>query len=236
MKTSRSFRAVLFDMDGVLVDSERYIAEAAIEMFRQGYDTEVDPKTFLPFVGTGEGNFITGVGKLYNISLTMPRDKEKTYEIYEELIQGHLHEINGARAFVQACKKAGLAVAIATSADKRKMMANLRELGFHQEDFDATVHGAEVKNNKPDPEIYLRAAQKVGIDPGDCLVVEDAVRGIEAGKAAGARCLGLTSSFDAKALLAAGADYVAADLAEALKTPPPNLFQSEGGAPTVTRT
>jgi HAD superfamily hydrolase (TIGR01509 family) len=229
MKTSKLFQAVLFDMDGVLVDSERYIAEAAIAMFRKTYSTEVDPKTFLPFVGTGEDNFISGVGKLYNISLTMPRDKERTYEIYEELVHGHLKEINGARAFVYACKRSGLAIAIATSADKRKMMANLRELGFQQEDFDATVHGAEVKNNKPDPEIYLKAAQKVGIDPGDCLVVEDAVRGIEAGKAAGARCLGLTSSFDAKALLAAGADYVAADLEEALKNPPPDLFQALGG-------
>ena len=81
--------------------------------------------------------------------------------------------------------------------------------------FDCIAAGDEVPRKKPHPAIFLRAAEKLGLPPADCLVVEDAPSGLQAGRAAGCRCLGITTTFDADALLAAGADGTAPDLEHA---------------------
>ncbi|MEN8255375.1 MAG: HAD-IA family hydrolase, partial [Verrucomicrobiota bacterium] len=77
--------------------------------------------------------------------------------------------------------------------------------------FDAVITGDDVENKKPAPDIFLMAAEHIGLSATDCLVVEDAVSGVEAAKAAGAQCLGITSSFTEEQLK--GADFFAADLA-----------------------
>jgi HAD superfamily hydrolase (TIGR01509 family) len=116
--------------------------------------------------------------------------------------------------FIARCREAGIKTAIATSADLMKMEINLREIGLPAETFDATVNGLEVVHKKPSPEIYLTAAGRVGVDPCHCLVVEDAVNGVQAAKAAGMYCLALTTSFDAEQLKQA--DWICGDLEEAL--------------------
>ena len=115
-------------------------------------------------------------------------------------------------SFVDRCRTAGIKTAIATSADLMKMEINLREIGLPADSFDVTVNGSQVIHRKPSPEIYLTAAQKVGIEPRYCLVVEDAVNGIQAAKAAGMYCLALTISFGAKQLKQA--DMICKDLSE----------------------
>ena len=122
-------------------------------------------------------------------------DKARTYELYFELIRGRLRELPGAVAFVRECRARGLGIAIATSADRNKLHANLREIGLSEADFDAVVDGLEVERRKPFPDIYLEAARRLGLGPEACLVVEDAVSGVKAAKAAGATCLALGGSF-----------------------------------------
>ena len=114
--------------------------------------------------------------------------------------------------YCAAAAKARLKIAVATSADRRKLEANLREIGLSEADFDATVDGLQVERKKPYPDIYLEAARRVGTDPSHCLVVEDAVSGVQAAKAAGCSCLGLAGSFSEAELRAAGADFFALDL------------------------
>ncbi len=94
-----------------------------------------------------------------------------------------------------------------------KMEINLREIKIPVETFDATVNGLEIENKKPSPDIFLKAAERLGVDPKNCLVVEDAISGIEAGKAAGARVLGITTTFTAAEL--SNADWIARDLSDA---------------------
>jgi beta-phosphoglucomutase-like phosphatase (HAD superfamily) len=77
------------------------------------------------------------------------------------------------------------------------------------------VTGSEVERKKPFPDIYLKAASKLGVDPRRCLVVEDAVNGIIAGRAAGARCLGVTTSFPEAKLREVGAGWCAQNLGAA---------------------
>jgi len=208
-------RAVLFDMDGVLVDSEAFITAAAIAMLSERYGVAATREDFLPFIGTGENRFIGGVAEKYGVAVDIEADKARTYELYFELIAGRLRELPGATAYVRECRARGLKTAIATSADRRKLDANLREIGMSGSDFDAVVDGQQVERKKPFPDIYLEAARRLGLGPEACLVVEDAVSGVKAAKAAGSACLALGGSFSEAELRAAGADWYARDLLSA---------------------
>ena len=124
----------------------------------------------------------------------------RTYEIYGEIIRNNLKPLPGAVETVSRCIEQGLRLAIATSADRVKLEANLVELGIPASSFDAIITGLDVEKKKPFPDIYLMAAEKIGLQPEDCLVVEDAVTGITAAKRAGCRCLAVSSSFDPELL------------------------------------
>jgi HAD superfamily hydrolase (TIGR01509 family) len=152
------------------------------------------------------------VAEKHGLTLAMPSDKDRTYEIYLEIIQGRLGPLPGAREFIADCRRRGLKLAVATSADHVKMAGNLREIGIPPESFDACVTGSDVERKKPHPDIFLAAADRLGVAAGRSIVVEDAPNGVQAAKAAGARCLGLTTSFSGQVLTEAGADWLAADL------------------------
>src|SRR4051812_9167568 len=113
--------AVIFDMDGVLCDSEPFICEAAMRMFAETYGVAVAREDFIPFVGAGEDRFIGGVAEQYGVSLTMPRDKQHTYAVYLQIIRGRLKALPGAAEFVADCRGRGLRTAVATSADRVKL-------------------------------------------------------------------------------------------------------------------
>lgn len=205
-------RGVLFDMDGVLVDSEEFICKAAIRMFAEKGLT-VHPEDFKPFVGTGEDNYIGGVAAAYSFPLDTEEAKNRTYQIYAEITRNILAPLPGVHRFIARCKERGLKLAVATSADKVKMEINMAAIGLPYGTFDQTVNGLEVRRKKPFSDIYLEAARKLGVSPVECLVAEDAVSGVSAAKAAGCRCLALTTSFPADLLEAA--DWIAQTLAEA---------------------
>lgn len=219
------FDGVIFDMDGVLCDSERFICEAAIRMFRELHGAEVSPEDFLPFVGAGEDRYLGGPAEKHGIRLQLERDKARTYAIYLEIIRGRLHPLPGAREFIARCRAAGLRIAVATSADRVKMEGNLREIGLPAETFHVCVNGLDIARKKPHPDIFLLAAQRLGLPPARCLVVEDAPNGLQAGKAAGCRCLGLTTSFSEVTLRSAGADWTSPDLAHV----PSGILEKQGG-------
>ncbi len=211
--TSNRFLGVIFDMDGVLCDSEPFIGRAGCEMFRRRFGLNVRTADFRPFVGTGEDRFLGGVAEKYGVALQMPQDKLLTYEIYLELIRGQLAPLAGAVQFVGDCRRRGLKLAVASSADRIKVEGTLGQIGLPPERFDAIVTGSDIARKKPFPDIFELAAKRLGLEAGQCLVVEDAPSGIRAGKAAGAACLGLTTSFDEATLWKAGADWIAPDLA-----------------------
>jgi HAD superfamily hydrolase (TIGR01509 family) len=213
MKTVQGAEGVIFDMDGVLCDSEPFILEAAVRMFKRTYDTDVASDDFTPFVGAGEDRYLGGVAELYGIELNLERDKARTYESYLEIIKGRLQPMKGVVGFIRTCRETGLKLAVATSADLIKMTGNLQEIGLPPDTFDVCVNGLDVVNKKPDPEIFMTAAAGLGLDASSCIVIEDALNGIQAAKACGARCIGITGTFSEEELLAAGADWVAADLA-----------------------
>ena len=192
-------KAVLFDMDGVLVDTEELTFRAARRMFKE-HGITVTREDFRPYIGTGENSYIGNVARKYGFPVDISRDKNRMYDIFGMLAKDHLKALPGVQSFIGKCRDMGLKLAVATSADYVKLMINLKETGLDQESFDVLVNGQEVRNKKPHPEIYLTAAAKLGFRPDECLVVEDAVNGIEAAKAAEAKCLAVTNSFSRKEL------------------------------------
>lgn len=198
-------RGVLFDMDGVLADSEQYICKAAIMMFAE-LGIKAEPRDFVPFIGTGENRYIGGVAEKYGIPVDIEKVKARTYQIYTRIIKGNLKPLPGAAGLVNRCRLLGLKLALATSADRIKMEANLHEIGIPLSLFDSTITGLDVENKKPFPDIYILAAEKLGLKPAECLVVEDALSGIKAAVNAGCRCLAVSTSFDRSMLT--GADWI----------------------------
>jgi len=223
MRRNHQIEAVLFDMDGVLVDSEAYICQAGMNMFAEkGYTVRAED--FLPFTGMGENRYLGGVAEKhqkarrgYSILPYFPfeleKDKARTYEIYADLVRGKLAPLDGVHDFVAKCRKQGLKIAVASSADPVKVNINLEEIGLKRELFQAIVTGLDIEHKKPAPDIFLKAAKLMGADPKRCLVVEDAISGVAAGKAAGARVLALTTAFSPEEL--SEADWITSTLATA---------------------
>lgn len=197
---------VLFDMDGVLVDSEPVILAAAIAGLEE-YGVSAKPEDFIPFIGAGEDRFIGGVAEKYGVGYRVEM-KKRVYEIYLDIVDSNLRVYEGTIELLNKLKQLGCKLALASSADRIKIDANLRVAGIKQDIFDAIISGEEVKEKKPSPEIYLKAAQRIDVPPEKCIVVEDAVNGIISARAAGMKSIGVTTSFDEKTLLSEGADFI----------------------------
>ncbi len=212
--TPRTFDAVIFDMDGVLCDSEPYWAAAVAEMLRSRYGLELAREDFAPFVGAGDDRFISGAAEARGVTVDLANDRARAYEIYVELIRGRMPAIGGVREFLVDARGAGLRLAVATGSGRPKLDANLEAIAVPERTFDVVVSAEQIARKKPDPETFLRAVEHLEIPAARCLVVEDARNGVLAGRAAGCAVFGITSSLPERALRAAGAFAVAADFTE----------------------
>jgi beta-phosphoglucomutase len=172
----------------------------------------VHPQDFIPFVGTGENRYIGGVAEKYNLAVDIETVKERTYDIYMEIIHDVLRPLPGVHEFIEKCKDTGRKVAVASSADRLKVVGNLMEIELPLTLFNAIVVAEDVVHKKPAPDIFLLAAERLQLKPSECLVIEDAVSGVIAAKTAGSRCLALTTSFSENELNQA--DYWASDLSK----------------------
>jgi len=192
-------RAVIFDMDGVLTDSEPLICAAAMAMFRE-QGVIVQAEDFHPFVGTGENRYLGGVAGKYGLTLDIRAAKARTYDLYLAMVPTRLQAFPGAVELVRQLRSRGYPCAVASSADRIKINANLNNIGLPPETWQAIVTAEDVEHRKPDPAIFLTASLRLGIRPHDCTVVEDAVNGIVAAKAAEMRCVAVASTFPAHQL------------------------------------
>jgi HAD superfamily hydrolase (TIGR01509 family) len=205
--------AVLFDMDGVLVDSEPVINAAAIRALAE-FGVQARPEDFAPFVGAGEDRYVGGVAELHGKAYVLEM-KHRTYDWYLKLLPGMGRAFPGARTLVELLHRHGIACAVASSADRGKVEANLRTvLGVPPNLFAALVTGEDVVRRKPHPDIFLEAARRLGCPREACCVVEDAIHGVQAAKAAGMHCVAVATTFSPEALAAAGADLVRPAIAE----------------------
>ncbi|KAL5209961.1 hypothetical protein ABZP36_005584 [Zizania latifolia] len=194
--------AVLFDMDGVLCNSEEPSRRAGVDVFAEmGVDVTVDD--FVPFMGTGEANFLGGVARVKGVKDFNPESaKKRFFEIYLDKYAKPNSGIGfpGALELIMECKNAGLKVAVASSADRVKVDANLAAAGLPVSLFNAIVSADAFENLKPAPDIFLSASKNLGVDTNECIVIEDALAGVQAAKAAEMRCIAVTTTLEEAAL------------------------------------
>jgi HAD superfamily hydrolase (TIGR01509 family) len=135
---------------------------------------------------------------------------ERKREHYARLAARGLVPIAGVAGFVEALARADVPRAVATSASRGDVERLLGALGLRRH-FEVVVTAEDVRRGKPDPEVYVRAAEGIGLDPGACLVFEDSVVGVHAARAAGMRVIGVTTAHTTAELTAAGAERAIAD-------------------------
>lgn len=190
---------LLFDMDGVIVDNHKFHLAAWFEFSkRHGFDlNEEEYKKHIngrTIVAT-MSHFFPNIQDRNEI-MKLGNEKE---EIYRELYRAHQKPVEGLVTFLIKAQKAGLKVGVGSSAPPENINFTLDSLDLRKY-FSAIVNGSEVNTGKPHPEVYLKLAEKLAVDPAESIVLEDAMAGIEAGKKAGAKVVGLATTHAAHEL------------------------------------
>ncbi|CAH8381960.1 unnamed protein product [Eruca vesicaria subsp. sativa] len=206
--------AVLFDMDGVLCNSEELSRRAAVDVFEEmGVEVSVDD--FVPFTGKGEAKFLGGVASVKGVQgFDTDAAKKRFFEIYLDKYAKPESGIGfpGALELVTECKNRGLKVAVASSADRVKVDANLAAAGLSLSMFDAIVSADAFENLKPAPDIFLSASKILGVPTSECVVIEDALAGVQAAQAANMRCIAVKTSLSEAILKDAGPSMIRDDI------------------------
>ena len=202
-------QAVIFDFDGVICNTEPlHIRSWQILFARRGLD--------IPMAELEAGIGITDISLLQSIFakrniVAEPQEWQlQKRSIYLELLEESVEEFPGAAALVKRLHKSR-PLAIASSAWRSAIEVAVRKLCISRY-FRVIVSKEDVTRHKPDPEVFLKAASKLGVEPGGCAVIEDSPAGIQAAKAAGMRCIAVTNSFPPARL--SDADLIVSSLEE----------------------
>jgi beta-phosphoglucomutase len=185
-------KGALFDLDGVLVSTDEYHFQSWKKMTDAegiAFDRKVNHR-------------LRGVSRLESLNIILeeagvevPEEKksaltDRKNEYYRELLKNLTPEstLPGAREMLTALRERGVKIAVASSSKNARSI--VAQIGI-ADMLDAIVDGTEIENSKPDPEVFLKAAERVGLKPSECVVIEDAEAGIEAAKAAGMKFVGV---------------------------------------------
>jgi beta-phosphoglucomutase family hydrolase len=192
-------KAVLFDMDGVVVDNLPYHVDAWL-LFCERHNIPLTREIFYKELNGMNSKDTFEWFYKKEMSRTEVEILEEEKEIlYRSFYKAHLKPALGLLDFLKTLRKHGIKTALATSAGPGNIDFIVDGLGIRDQ-FDAIIGGAEVSKGKPDPEIYLKAAELVGVLPSECWVIEDSLQGIASGLNAGMRVVGITTSHTAKEL------------------------------------
>lgn len=184
-------KAVIFDLDGVLADTEAFSGRASRKTLKE-FGIELSPEERKKAFGRRDLDIFRDAIKARNLDLKPEELAGEKDRIYSGLIKGRVRPLPGAREILKRLRERGTPFVIASSGSLTKIRASLTETGLLSL-INTIVSADDINHGKPHPEIFLKAAWKLGMKPGECLVVEDAQAGIEAAKAAGMKCLALKS-------------------------------------------
>ena len=195
-------RAFIFDMDGTLVDNMRFHTEAWGRMLAEN-DVEMNAHDFLVKTAgkTNREILPTVFGDISDDRITELANRKES--LYRELFLRERRPIAGAVEFLEKAKALGIKLAVATAAPEANVGFILDGLDLRRF-FDAVTTADDVKRGKPDPEIFLASAAKLGVEPRHALVFEDALGGFEAARRAGMPSIGIATVNSIEEILAVG--------------------------------
>ncbi len=185
-------KAVLFDMDGLLVDTERLGIRVAVHVCKNlGINLDLEEQH--SFIGVTDEKFYRELFKKRGLNHDALSVLKKHFEIYEKLLTTELKAFTSAHTLPKNLKANGYKLALVSGSTKNQIDIVLKQLKINNY-FDVVVSCDEVKKSKPDPEGYLAAAKKLRAEPNECLVFEDTRTGILAAKNAGMKAVGVINA------------------------------------------
>ena len=190
--TTGGRKGVIFDLDGVLIDTGQFHRQSWYDLAGEE-DFEMSDELFYSTFGMQNYQIIPLLVRRDLTVEDIERMSEWKESRYRELISGKLTLQEGARGLIDELKSNGFLLAIGTSAPQANLVFMLEHTGV-DDCFDAYVTGEEVSNSKPAPDTFLKAAEKLLLAPGRCLVVEDAVQGVQAAKKAGMKVVAVCTT------------------------------------------
>ena len=193
--------AVIWDLDGVIADTAVYHYQAWQDVFKKR-GVAYTMAEFMPYFGRRHDSIIRSV-----LGNRLPQKEldaiaEAKQQDYRRRVADHIQGLPGAVPLIRSLYADGIRQAIASSAVPENLALIIGGLGI-ADCFQAIVHGMEAKEGKPSPQVFLLAAEKLKVTPADCLVIEDAIAGVDAALRASMKCLAVTNSHPAEALRAA---------------------------------
>jgi beta-phosphoglucomutase family hydrolase len=181
-------RAVIFDMDGVIVESEHLHIKAEQQTMLK-YGVRISAEELHTYTGTTAEFMFTELIKKYKLNTTFERVFDEKEEFMFKLLEKETRPTKGVIELLKKLKRKGIKLGIASSSHRKLIEYILRRLNIVRL-FDFVVSAEDIANSKPNPEIFLRSARGLRVEPVECLVVEDAKLGVEAAKNAGMRVVG----------------------------------------------
>jgi beta-phosphoglucomutase family hydrolase len=182
-------KAVIFDMDGVLIDSEPFHLVVNEKIFAN-LGINLGEEEYHGFIGTTHKDMWSTIKKRYNLPQSVP-------ELVNMQVSGNINyiknekieEIKGISDLLSKIALENIKIGIASSSPTEVIELVINKLGISNY-FSAIVGGEEIKKGKPSPDIFLKAAKRLDAKPSDCTVIEDSKNGVLAAKAAGMKCVG----------------------------------------------
>ena len=205
LRPMTKLHGLIFDVDGVIADTEPVNARASIKVFEDLFGVKgVQRRDFEAGLGRGAAEYVKAAAEIHGLELS-EEQIEKATQLRQQyflriLSEEPLPAFPGVLELIeQALHREDFKVAVATSSTPEKSRAVLESAKIP---FQKMVYitGNDVKNKKPHPELLLLAAGRMGIEPANCVVIEDAPNGVQAARAAGAKCIAVTNSTDADKL------------------------------------
>jgi len=185
----QNFKAVIFDMDGVLVNSEPFYVKVEQTNFRQ-LGLEISEEEHQTYQGTATDQMWQLIKERYGVSQPVEELVEMTNTLVTPYFQslGKIEPMPGVEQLIKKLKRKGVPLALASSSYPDVIDIILQKTGMRKY-FDVVVDSQMAGASKPEPDIFLLAAKKLGVPPEKCLVIEDSANGIKAANSAGMFCI-----------------------------------------------
>jgi HAD superfamily hydrolase (TIGR01509 family) len=189
-------KAVIFDMDGVIYYSSPYVWKAR-NVYLKKYGVQISDEEIPKLLGKSLRDQLAYINQNYNLSIKYDDFSKRTRELQVQLMKNDLKPCEGAVELIGDLLRNDVKITIASSNLRRFIEEDLGIMKLRDK-FEVITSVEDVENHKPHPDIFLVAAEKLGVPPDECVVIEDAINGIEAAKRAGMKAIAVLTEYHKK--------------------------------------